>query len=131
MKVKLRKNCTNSGNVIGKASVAGIVGGIPLMGSIENCYNEGEINGNNNIGGIVGALNPNTTVRNCYNTGRIVGESSLIGGIVGSSNGIIETCYNKGEIRGNDKVGGIAGEIAGSSAISVKNSQEFFSGIEV
>ena len=114
-------NCTNSGNIIGKDIVAGIMGGTVFSGSIENCYNEGEIKGNNAIGGIVGTLNPNITVRNCYNTGRIVGESSCIGGIVGDSYGIIETCYNKGEISGIDKVGGIAGEIAGSSAISVTN----------
>lgn len=107
------KECTNSGQVIGKAVVGGILGGSAFNDNVENCYNTGIISGESKIGGIVGGGNSGLILKNCYNEGKIIGTEEQIGGIIGSSVATMENLYNKCEIIGVSQVGGIAGLSSG------------------
>ncbi len=74
-------NCYNSGDIIARATVGGIIGlyeGDPA-GRVENCYNTGEItvtaSGNTVFGGILGEMGDakskkTLTIANCYNIGK-------------------------------------------------------------
>ena len=87
---------------------------------ITGCSNSGNIIGNSctgKIGGIVGATD---FISGCINTGKIDGGSNnnmSIGGIVGDIAKDCSDCYNSGEVtgQGSGKIGGIAGESAGST----------------
>lgn len=70
-------------------------------GLIENCRNYADVIGYSCwVGGIAGKNEEGTaTVRNCYNSGNITTCYANVGGIVGSSYGIIENCANTGEIK--------------------------------
>lgn len=130
--------CQNYGNV-GTSMEAEIVGGIAAInasgasygitshdtnntnpvGAVINC---GLVRGENYVGGIVG-----------YNAGSIYGTANLAkteglylndmsnasnGGLVGYSiSGAIEQSFNKAEVYGGSIVGGIVGNIAGTTAI--------------
>ncbi len=106
-----------SGNIIGKYSVGGIVGKIN-NGTIMNCYNKAKIEcldseadyGGMRIGGITGYA-INTTITQCYNDGEINGNLDTAGGIVGRINNKtkVENCYNTGNIMAKQYVGGIVG----------------------
>lgn len=132
------QNCSFSGEVIGTDNVGGIAGINTLSGVIENCKNDGVISGNHFTGGIAG--NNSGVIRSCVNQGNInttekqnkvdisditidtlTGtEFSLtvtdIGGIAGSSSGVIRGCENKkdvGYLHMGYNIGGIAGSQSG------------------
>ena len=115
------KRCVNEAGINGgqSTSIGGIVSGIEGgSGSakeiIEQCVNKRYIYGGYDTGGICGAIPGSTTISQCYNTGTI-GYAALggsMGGITGSSGGIIQDCYNDGQIlhtSAMDYNGGIAG----------------------
>lgn len=133
------KNCAFNGTVTGEESVGGIVGNNTENGSIISCSTSGTIRGKISTGGIAG--NNSGTIINCKNVAGInltqsstlpnpsdisvdkilEGESdedsilnncSDTGGIVGYSDGIIQSCINNGEV-GYPHVGYNTGGIAG------------------
>ena len=132
------QGCTFAGEVTGTDNVGGIAGSNTLSGVIENCKNDSVISANHFAGGIVGKNSG--VIRSCVNQGNInttekqnkvdisditidtlTGtESSLtvtdIGGIAGSSSGVIRSCENKanvGYLHIGYNIGGIAGSQTG------------------
>ena len=114
--------CNNSATVKGQtSSIGGIVGNllneqnIANNGRIVNCINNGTISGANSIGGILGYQSNNCLVTNSCNKANVSGTQNHIGGIVGTSNAIIENCYNTSGVTGGYMVGGIAGRQFGEA----------------
>ena len=71
------------------------------------------------MGGIFTSCGTNAEILNCYNKGNITGIDDInglfIGGIGGTSAGLIKNCYNRGNISGKAinllRMGGIVGNI--------------------
>lgn len=128
-------NCSFSGEIKGKDYVGGLVGVNEVTGTIENCQSEGSIQGTHFIGGIAGEncgvirectnlANVNTEVqKNNLEVADITMESLTgseasytvtdVGGIAGSSSGVIKGCDNQGTV-GYQHIGYNIGGIAGS-----------------
>ncbi len=115
-------NCFNTGIVTGYEKVGGVVGYATGKVTIAKCYNEGEVYGgimlNTYVGGVLGQGLISVTVRDCYNTGNVSGLKRRIGGVVGQTEGevnttnktIVANCYNTGRVVSTDtNVGGVVG----------------------
>ena len=161
-------NCRFSGSISGSDYIGGIAGSNTVTGIIENCHTEGQIQANHFAGGIAGendgvirnctnsaeinitaaqntvalsditletlsnaeAVNTVTdiggitgtstgVIRDCENTGNI-GYPLMgynIGGIAGTQFGYIFGCVNHGQVQGRKEVGGIVGQMEPSSVI--------------
>lgn len=130
----LIENCTVNGKVYGNHYIGGIAG--ENKGVIRQCTNLAEVNAEvdhnsigmsleldlnsltdkesmdmaTNIGGIAGTSTG--VIRECKNEAN-VGYKKMghnVGGIVGSQNGYVVDCTNFGKVEGSDGVGGIAGQ---------------------
>lgn len=162
------KNCSFTGQLDAGDRVGGIVGVNTVSGIIEQCTVTGTITGNHMLGGIVGEnkgvirecknkADINTTaqqnqisldtitldtitqtedavtitdmggiagtstgvIRSCTNLAD-VGYQHMgynIGGIVGSQSGTVVNCENRGSIRGRKEVGGIVGHLEPAALI--------------
>ncbi|MBQ3497576.1 MAG: hypothetical protein IJA87_00450, partial [Clostridia bacterium] len=111
-------NSYNTGKVVGKSYVGGVVG-CSTYSSLIDCYNTGDISGDEYVGGIAGyaSLGKNY-VEKCYNTGNINCTGNYAGGIIAYLSGSYSTsydraitkCYNTGNINSSGNyVGGLAG----------------------
>ena len=126
--------CTFSGSVTGKHSVGGIVG--ENHGTLTRCENNGSINTKDlednpktdytdlanlnsmenipaytDVGGVVGLSDG--TVQSCVNHGT-VGYDQIgynIGGVAGRQSGWLDGCSNTGTVSGRKDVGGIVGQL--------------------
>ncbi len=129
------QRCSFIGEVTGIARVGGIAGVNTVSGVIEGCHTEGTVHGSHFIGGIAGenagviresenAAAVNTTVQqnsvdiSDITMGTIIGTESVntvtdIGGIAGSSSGVIRQSKNTGDV-GYKHIGYNIGGIAGS-----------------
>lgn len=132
------ENCIFRGNVSGTDYIGGIAGTNEVTGIIEKCSMFGSVYGDHFVGGIAGANIG--TVRNCANAAEInktekqntveLSDISLdsltdsesantvtdIGGIAGTSSGVIRECTNLGTVgylRMGYNIGGIAGSQLG------------------
>lgn len=134
------KNCTFTGVVSGKEQVGGIAGFNKAASMIENCTANGIVSGDHYIGGITGENQG--VIRQCTNAAEVnteVQQNSIgmdmnidinsylssftskesteyatnIGGITGTSTGVIRECVNEGNV-GYQKMGYNVGGIAGS-----------------
>ena len=119
-------NCIVSGN-IKLEGIQGVVGGITCYcsGKINNCGNLADIYAHTSnvdstyMGGIFTSCGANAEILNCYNKGDITGRDDIkglfIGGIGGTSVGLVKNCYNRGKIFGEGinllRIGGIVGNI--------------------
>lgn len=126
-------NATNSASVTGNSQVGGIVGIITgnsdNKSKVNNVINTGTINGNagNDVGGLIGSLNNSQLTGNSYNLGAVTSSGHDVGGLVGSaSNSIIgdgtNLVYNRLEVTGAYNVGGIVGNMEGSTVKNAENS---------
>lgn len=128
-------NCRFTGEIKGKDYVGAVAGSNEVSGTIENCEVEGEIQGVHFVGGIVGEnlgvirdcsnyANVNTQVqKNTLEVSDITMEALTnseasytvtdVGGIAGSSSGVIKGCENQGTI-GYKHIGYNIGGIVGS-----------------
>lgn len=131
-------NCVFSGTVSGSGYVGGLVGINTVSGVIEGCKTEGTVSGNHYVGGLVGenggniydcvnSAQVNTTVKeNSVEISDITVETLLgtesaatvtdIGGIAGTSSGMILNCVNRGSVGYKHmgyNIGGIAGSLTG------------------
>lgn len=162
------ERCSFEGQVAGNDRVGGLVGTNTVTGVIETCCTSGSIQGNHFVGGVTGENYG--TVRNSINMAKVnitvkdnqvdlsdvtmeslsgtesantvtdlggiagtssgvirdcenraaVGYSHIgynIGGIVGSQQGYVTTCKNFGDISGRKDVGGIVGQMEPVSKI--------------
>jgi uncharacterized repeat protein (TIGR02543 family) len=105
-------NCSVSGSIVGDASIGGVVGGNDDA-EVENCYFTGNVSsiedaiGGDAIGGVVGSSIG--IVQNCYATGNVSGGQS-IGGVVGRNFGTVQNCYATGDVSGTyTYIGGVVG----------------------
>lgn len=154
-------NCSFTGIISGTDNVGGIVGLNKSSGQIGSCKVNADISATNNTGGIagvnegrivccfnygsvnkdelearidvgavdLGSLNITKTVMNRNNMGGIAGSSSGIiiqcknsgvigynhtgynvGGIAGRQSGVITACVNEGQVYGRKDIGGIVGQ---------------------
>lgn len=126
-------NATNSASVTGNSQVGGIVGIITgnsdNKSKVNNVINTGTINGNagNDVGGLIGSLNNSQLTGNSYNLGAVTSSGHDVGGLVGSaSNSIIgdgtNLVYNRLDVTGAYNVGGIVGNMEGSTVKNAENS---------
>ena len=132
------RNCSFSGTVSGSNDVGGLVGINAVSGTIEDSRCSGVISGDHRVGGIAGD-NPGV-IRGCSNRAEVnttaeenqvalsditlnavIGTESAgtvtdIGGIAGSSSGVIRECKNRGSVGYQHmgyNVGGIVGTQTG------------------
>lgn len=138
-------NCSFGGTVSGSDSVGAIVGSNAITGIVENCTASGNVSGIHFVGGIAGSNSG--VIRSCTNDAKInetpqqntveltditlesVTNSEAantvtdIGGIAGSSMGLIRDCINRGDVGYRHmgyNIGGIAGTQSGA-VISCEN----------
>lgn len=130
----------NSDSLNNDAYAGGIAGKLVNEAVVRQCYNTGDVVGKSSIatayvGGIIG-YSGNTsstlsTIRDSYNKGSLSCTAAMMsngvaGGILGYSSSTVNRCYSSGSIAatksyiGSMTLGGIAG--SGSSASSVSNS---------
>lgn len=131
----LIQNCSFQGTVTGADQVGGIVGWNALSGIVENCRTDGTVSGSHFVGGTVGANAG--VIRSCVNSAQVnttVKQNSVeisditletltsaetittvtdIGGIAGTSSGVVRACENRGDV-GYPHIGYNIGGIAGS-----------------
>jgi len=119
-------NSSNFGDIIGSATVGGIVGyswtGDQTLFYLNGLYNSGNIRTTlENVGGIAGGLS-HSTVSNSYNVGSIRGLER-VGGISGYNNtgSPIYNSYNTGDINGTSFYSGLGG-ITGEMKANIHNS---------
>ena len=129
------KNCSFTGTVSGNEQVGGIAGRNKVTGIIENCTVSGLVYGDHYIGGMVG--DNQGVIRSCTNEAQVnpqadhnsvsmttltlesltaqesATEATNLGGIAGTSSGVIRDCENHGNV-GYEKMGYNVGGIAGS-----------------
>jgi len=129
------KNCSFTGTVSGTERIGGIAGRNKVSGIIESCSASGTVYGDHYIGGIVGENQG--VVRGCVNRAEVnthvdhnsvsvvgtgleslmqkesISDATNIGGIAGTSSGVIRNCENRANI-GYEKMGYNVGGIAGS-----------------
>ena len=126
-------NATNSASVTGNSQVGGIVGIITgnsvNKSKVNNVINTGTINGNagNDVGGLIGSLNNSQLTGNSYNLGAVTSSGHAVGGLVGSAlNSTIgdgtNLVYNRLDVTGAYNVGGIVGNMEGSTVKNAENS---------
>lgn len=110
------RQCSNSGNVIGKKDCVGGIAGEMNLGSIIDCISSGTITSEGAmVGGIAGSST--STIRSSSAKCTLKG-SSQIGGIAGYGTTITD-CYSMVQINEGDYyLGSIAGNAASDSVIS-------------
>ena len=132
------RNCSFSGTVSGNNSIGGLVGTNAVTGIIEGCTATGQVNGSHFVGGICGdnsgvirdcvnqALVNSTAQHNTVKIEDITLESITnteapntvtdVGGIAGTSSGVIRGCENReivGYLHMGYNIGGIVGTQSG------------------
>ena len=100
-------------DITGTNSVGGLVG--YNEGTIQHVAVSGMVSGSSaDIGGIVG-FNVGGTIEYCVNLSTLTTKTYYVGGIAGeSARATIRYCANAGTLNGNNKVGGIVGETNGT-----------------
>ena len=136
-------NVVNSAAVSGDSNVGGIVGSATDT-TVEDAINTGAIegiadtdNGGINVGGLIGSMNNSHLIGNSYNLGDVTSIGSNVGGLVGSASKStignpsevndkpvenVETVYNRMDVTGAYNVGGIVGNMVGSTVQNAENS---------
>ncbi len=112
-----------TGTYIDSSNVAySYLGGLAgYCASINNSVNTVDITGlGARVGGLAGYISSGTTTY-CNNSGNVTGENK-VGGIAGELNGNVADCENSGNVVGNDYVGGLAGYISTSTISAFVNS---------
>ena len=130
-------NVTNSAKVEGNNNVGGIVG-IADNTTVENAINTGIVDAAGyNIGGLIGYMYNSNLGGNSYNLGDVSSELENVGGLVGHAvNSVIgnpseidgkpvenvQVVYNRMDVTGAYNVGGIVGNMKGSTVQNAENS---------
>ncbi len=131
------KNLTVHCTISGSGSIGGIAGS--SAGTVESCMVYGSISGTVSygsmaIGGIIGSASAGSRIVGCVNAAAVknayAGFASALntGGIVGYTYGAVENCYSTGSVSAlnikkegatpNYAVGGLAGQVYSSAAIT-------------
>lgn len=102
----IQSNYNNTGGVVGKND-----------GLVSSCINGGNVlNTGKVVGGVVGWNTENGKIEKSSNISEVETKSYMVGGVVGSNDGIVTECFNLSKVIGNttdstneSSSGGIAG----------------------
>ena len=95
--------------VTGNNDVGALVGHITL-GTVSHSSSSGTVSGVGKVGGLVGAINSNRgTVEYSRSSAVVTATGIGVGGLVGSSNGLVRASYATGAVTGRGDVGGLSG----------------------
>ena len=104
---------SNTCQIKGGQYTGGIAG--YLDGNAYNCVNCATVQGIQNIGGLCGHYSRSRTGNSmtaCANYGNVTASSLGVGGLVGYfDSGTIQDCANYGDVKGTDRVAGMAGSV--------------------
>ncbi len=117
-------NSHSSASVNGETNVGGLVG-LNNDGTIEKTSSTGEVTGTTNIGGLVGfsGWSSSAVIRLSYSTSPVSpspggGNRNQFGGLVGRLHGgIVDNCFARGDVNGNNRVGGLVGEMTNDASV--------------
>lgn len=110
--IKVSGDITNTGNT---GYVGGIVAKSSGTVSLNNCSYSGDIDGKAMVAGVVGSIEGGSSAAFtlCHSKGKITNTGDYTGGVVGRSNGAciseMESCSHFGDIHGVNYVGGLIG----------------------
>lgn len=128
--IQAAKGVINTGRIIGKNSVGGVVGeyaySAPMTSTNGFLLNTGDVEGNgDNVGGVIGRMAATLDSGKYGNTGNVTNTGKYTGGVIGSwdnNKTSLENAFNTGNVvvTGEDAadVGGIAGRFTG---VNIKN----------
>lgn len=105
-------NCENSGIVVGRMEVGGIIGNGFSKNRLSGDINSGTVIGYHRVGGVIGHCAHSSEIDDCQNYGDLFGtiESIAIGGVVGELySSALSNSKNSGTIKGTYSVGGVVG----------------------
>lgn len=107
----------------GSSNVGAVAG--TGTGTVESVSVSGTVSGAGSVGGIVGQMkNPGKIVR-CTVQASVSGTGAKVGGVVGDSDGLVDSCYANVQVSGTQNVGGIVGwchfENGDNASRAVKN----------
>ncbi|WP_147272948.1 MBG domain-containing protein [Gordonibacter sp. 28C] len=120
--------CVNHGAVQGRSEVGGVIGDNKTFGMAQSLLNDGDVSGADNVGGIAGSTSASKVIFKvpigldhalglCANYGAVTGTGTGCGGVVGYLSGhYLEDCFSEGDVRGNLRVGGVAGDASADIA---------------
>ena len=95
--------------VTGNNDVGALVGHITL-GTVSHSSSSGTVSGVGKVGGLVGAINSNRgTVEYSRSSAVVTATGIGVGGLVGSSSGLVRASYATGAVTGRGDVGGLSG----------------------
>lgn len=110
------ENCSFSGSVEGNDSIIGGLAG-SFSGSINNCNVISNVEGLKEVGGAIG-ISSNAILSNITIEGSVNGKNNIVGGAIGNANNLeINNLKANVDIKGGNYVGGILGQVSGSSKI--------------
>jgi hypothetical protein len=118
-------NSHSTATATGNENVGGLIG-FMNDGIVELVYSTGEVIGTTNVGGLVGFVGwSNVVIRLSFSTSNVEpapggGNRNQFGGLVGRiQGGLIENTFARGRVYGNNRVGGLVGEmLSGSSVVN-------------
>lgn len=110
-------NVTNTGDTTG-----GLVGGFDgAAGEISQSFAKGNVTGVNKTGGLAGDVF-NRPINNCYATGEVtalgLGTGGLIGYLGNNAAASINNSYSTGKVTGAAPIGGLLGQLDGTSIVA-------------
>lgn len=111
------RNVSFNGTAQGVAYVGGIAGTSPTASTLENAQSHGIVKSTkDNVGGLIGSSAG--VIKNSYSTANVEGAYA-IGGLIGwgSAETKISSSYFTGKVKGTSSVGGIAGTLASTGSI--------------
>lgn len=104
--IKISNTCQMKG---GEDYTGGIAG--KLDGNAYNCVNYATVQGIEDVGGLFGIFaRTGNSITACANYGKVTASSQIAGGLVGYFySGTIQDCANYGDVKGTERVAGMAG----------------------
>ena len=120
----IRNFTLNSGSIAGGENTGAAVG-YAHNSTISNIINTADVTGTSNVGGLVGSAQ-NSTLDGLINTGTITGTNSNIGGIAGNITGssITGETYNLGAVTGDNTTYNVGGIVGSADASTIGNAGE-------
>ncbi len=113
----------STADVTGDENVGGLIGFIN-GGTIESSYSTGVVTGITNVGGLAGFAGwGNVTIRYSFSLSHVEpapggGNRNQFGGLVGRlQSGTLDNTFARGDVYGNNRVGGLVGEMNSSAQI--------------
>ena len=105
--IKISNTCQMKG---GEDYTGGIAGKL-LDGNAYNCVNYATVQGIEDVGGLFGSYGGDEiSITACANYGKVTASSQIAGGLVGYFySGTIQDCANYGDVKGTERVAGMAG----------------------